>query len=212
MKNRVIVSSDADILLIDYLKGLGAEPEIHSSEFDVAPAIRNHPDLIYVRLKDNILFKGDGRLLKPEYPGDIIYNGFSTGKYFIHNLTFTADDLLKAAEDCGLIPIDVKQGYSGCSIVPVDEDSIITYDHGIAEACTEAGLDVLAVESGHVLLPGYKTGFIGGTSGKVGDRIIFNGDLSAHPDFERIKSFIENKGLKLVFFGQYPLRDIGSII
>ncbi len=212
MKNRVIVSSDADILLIDYLKSLGAETEIYSSEYDVAPAIRNHPDLIYVRLKEDILFKGDGRLLKPEYPGDIIYNGFSTDKYFIHKLACTADDLLKAAEDCGLIPVDVKQGYSGCSIVPVDEDSIITYDHGIAEACAEAGMDVLLVEPGHVLLPGYKTGFLGGASGKFGDEIIFNGDLSAHPDHERIKIFIENKGLKLVFFGQYPLRDIGSII
>ncbi len=61
-------------------------------------------------------------------------------------------------------------------------------------------------------LPGYDTGFIGGTSGRVGDEIIFNGDLSAHPDCQAIRQFIEERGLKVRYFSGYPLRDIGSII
>ena len=211
-KNKVIVSCDADPLLISYLEDMGADFEIYSSDFSVDPAIKNHPDLVYVRLKDDILFKGDGNLLKPEYPGDVIYNGFSTGKYFIHDLRYTSRDLLEEVNKLGLITVNVKQGYSGCSIVPVNEDSIITYDRGITEACGKAGMDVLIVEPGHVSLPGFDTGFIGGASGKVGDKIIFNGDLSAHPDHMRITDFIESKGLEPVFFASYPLRDIGSIV
>jgi hypothetical protein len=94
----------------------------------------------------------------------------------------------------------------------VDEDSIITYDRGIAKAAEAAGINVLTVDPGHVELPGYDTGFIGGTSGRVGDEIIFNGDLSAHPDCQAIRQFIEERGLKVRYFSGYPLRDIGSII
>ena len=108
--------------------------------------------------------------------------------------------------------MNVKQGYACCSIVPVDEDSIITADRGIARAAEAAGIRVLTVEAGHVELPGYDTGFLGGTSGRVGDEIIFNGDLSAHPDFEAIRDFIGSRGLKIKYFESYPLRDIGSII
>ena len=106
----------------------------------------------------------------------------------------------------------MKQGYACCSIVPVDEDSIITADRGIARAAEAAGIKVLTVEAGHVELPGYDTGFLGGTSGRVGDEILFNGDLSSHPDFEAIKDFIGSRGLKIKYFEGYPLRDIGSII
>ena len=42
--------------------------------------------------------------------------------------------------------------------------------------------------------------------------IVFNGDLSAHPDFNVISAFIESRGLSCVYFKDYPLTDIGSII
>ena len=211
MKNKVIVSRDAGEELKNHLSEK-ADLMIFEPIDTVAEPVRCHPDLVYCRLKEDIIFMGNERLLKPVYPGDIIYNGFSTGKYFIHDLEHTERQLLKAVNDLELIPVNVKQGYACCSIVPVDEDSIITYDRGIAKAAEAAGLSVLTVESGHVELPGYDTGFIGGTSGRVGDEIIFNGDLSAHPDCQAIRQFIEERGLKVRYFSGYPLRDIGSII
>ena len=211
MKNKVIVSRDAGKELKNHLSEK-ADLMIFEPIDTVAEPVRCHPDLVYCRLKEDIIFMGNERLLKPVYPGDIIYNGFSTGKYFIHDLEHTERQLLKAVNDLELIPVNVKQGYACCSIVPVDEDSIITYDRGIAKAAEAAGLSVLTVESGHVELPGYDTGFIGGTSGRVGDEIIFNGDLSAHPDCQAIRQFIEERGLKVRYFSGYPLRDIGSII
>ena len=107
--------------------------------------------------------------------------------------------------------INVKQGYSKCSIVIVDEDSIITYDNGIANACEHAGMNVLRIRPGYVALAGYKTGFIGGASGRVGDTIVFCGDISAHPDSTAITEFIQERGLNIKSFS-FPLTDIGSII
>lgn len=211
MKNKVIVSRDAGKELKNYLSEK-ADLMIFEPIDTVAEPVRCHPDLVYCRLKEDIIFMGNERLLKPVYPGDIIYNGFSTGKYFIHDLEHTERQLLKAVNDLELIPVNVKQGYACCSIVPVDEDSIITYDRGIAKAAEAAGLSVLTIGPGHVELPGYDTGFIGGTSGRVGDEIIFNGDLAAHPDCQAIRQFIEERGLKIRYFSGYPLRDIGSII
>ena len=81
-----------------------------------------------------------------------------------------------------------------------------------------AGLDLLLVHPGFVLLPGFPTGFLGGTSGRISrpgqetDEIVFHGDLTAHPDFESIVSFIESRRLSVKFFPGFPLTDIGSII
>ena len=211
MRNKVIVSKDAYKPVTDYLAEI-ADVEFFEPLDNVAEPVKNHPDLLYCRLDEEVVFKGRPELLSEEYPSDIIYNAFSTGKYFIHDLKHTDKVLLGCAEAMGLIPVNVKQGYACCSIVPVDEDSVITYDRGIAKAAEAAGMNVIVVEPGHVELPGYDTGFIGGTSGKVGDEIIFNGDLSVHPDFEAIREFIEAKGLKVKYFEGYPLRDIGSII
>ena len=75
-----------------------------------------------------------------------------------------------------------------------------------------AGLDVLPITKAQVLIEGYQYGFLGGASGRVGDEIIFNGDLSQHSDYAAIREFIEKRGLRVVFFRDYPLTDIGSII
>ena len=211
MKNKVIISKDAGEELKAYLEDK-AQVIVFGGIDTVAEPIRNHPDLVYCRLKEDAIFLGNEQLLAPDYPGDIIYNGFSTGKYFIHDLKHTDEELLKAVDELGLIKVNVKQGYACCSIVPVDEDSIITADRGIARAAEAAGIAVLTVGPGHVELPGYDTGFLGGTSGRVGDEILFNGDLSAHPDFDTIREFIESRGLQIKYFESYPLRDIGSII
>ena len=56
------------------------------------------------------------------------------------------------------------------------------------------------------------TGFIGGASGKVGNLILFNGDLRKHSNYKEIKDFIERRGVSIKYFEGYPLTDIGSII
>ena len=176
-------------------------------------AIADHPDLTLCSLGPGMpVFRGQSSCLRAGYPKDVPYNACCTGRYFIHNLKYTASELLHTAKSAGLALIDVRQGYARCSCLPVTEDAVITADHGMAEACRSAGLQVLEVTTGHVELPGYPYGFIGGCAGRVGDMIIFHGNLAGHPDGAEIRSFIEKRGLAAVDFPEFPLTDIGSII
>ncbi|MBR3755897.1 MAG: hypothetical protein IKK48_02200 [Firmicutes bacterium] len=213
---KIYLAKNANEILQDYLSAKGYNLELVSSEALVDPAIACHPDVFICRLgigADAPLVQATESELSCGYPAEAAFNAACTGRYFIHNLKVTHPRLLDAARAAGMELLHVPQGYAKCSTVIVDEQSIITYDRGIARACTGCGsLDVLLVSPGHVLLPGYKTGFIGGCSGRVGDEVIFNGNLSVHPDFETIRFFIKERGLKCTWFDQYPLTDIGSIL
>ncbi len=212
MENRrIYISQSACRPLTEYLSGKGLNL-VFSREAVDSP-IGCHPDILRCHLKDGKVFHGDSRLLGPVYPADCIYNACSTGRFFIHNLKITDPQLLAAADECELTPIHTSQGYARCSALPVDENSIITFDRGIARSCRDhGGPQVLLVRPGHILLPGYDCGFIGGTGGRVGNEVVFNGDLSAHPDFGAIRDFISERGLGLVYFKDEPLTDIGSVI
>ncbi len=214
--NTTYISKDANRILIDYLKTKGCTIKAISSEGVVDKGISNHPDIFMCRMgyrKSAPVFAAQKNDLSYYYPGDVAFNAACTGRYFIHNLKLTNPKLLAEAQKMDMELINVRQGYTKCSIVIVDENSIITYDKGIVKACSAfPELDVLLVSPGFVRLDGYDTGFIGGTSGRIGSEIIFNGDLSAHPDFHRIKDFIESKGLTCKWFTEYPLTDIGSIL
>lgn len=213
---KIYLAENANQILKEYLHGRGHDLDMISSEGLVDPAISCHPDVFLCRLgfeADTPLIQASDVELGVGYPAEAAFNAACTGKYFIHNLKVTAPRLLDTVKSFGMELIHVPQGYAKCSTVIVDKRSIITYDRGIAQACTGYDdLDVLLVSPGHVLLPGYDTGFIGGCSGRIDDEVIFNGDLSAHPDFVRIRDFIQSRGLKCIWFEDYPLTDIGSII
>ena len=162
---------------------------------------------------DSPIYFGDKKILKNEYPKDTVYNGACTGKYFIHLLSETHPTLLKLSRQLGMKEINVRQGYAKCNIVVLDDDSMITGDYGIYQTITRnSSADCLLVSSGNVLLEGFQVGFIGGASGKVGNSIIFHGNLMSHPDSDKIIAFIQSKGLTPVWFESFPLTDIGSII
>lgn len=209
--NTIYVSEFADRILKEYLQSAGYAVREVAAGADVDAGIAAHPDIYMCRLGDTV-FHGDASCLGRDYPAHAIYNACSTGKFFIHNLKITAPALLKAANDLGLRTVHVAQGYAKCNCVVVDENSIITADRGIAKAAEAAGLDVLIVAPGQVELSGYPYGFLGGASGRIGNAVIFNGDISAHSDYAAIADFIKYRGLELIYFRQYPLTDIGSVI
>ena len=121
--------------------------------------------------------------------------------------------LIGEARKIGLAFIHVNQGYTKCNCVVVDGNSVITADRGIVSALKKCpDIDVLPISQGFVRLEKFEYGFLGGASGKVGNEIVFNGDLSAHPDYEAICRFIEARGLSVKYFPGYPLTDIGSIL
>ena len=209
--SNVYISHLADNKIKNFLIESGHTVLEVSSLAEVDSAISSHPDIYMCHLGKE-LFHGDPSKLTPDYPGHAIYNGCSTGKYFIHNLNITDDKLLKKIEQLGLIKIHVRQGYAKCSCIVVNENSIITADRGIAKASNDAGLDVLIIDPAQVGLEGYPYGFIGGATGKVGNIILFNGNLRDHSNYKEIKEFIERRGVSIKYFEDYPLTDIGSII
>jgi hypothetical protein len=109
--------------------------------------------------------------------------------------------------------IEVKQGYCKCSVLIVDENSVITDDESIHRKMSENGIDSLFVSKGDISLPGHEYGFIGGSSGKISkETIIFFGDVRNHRDFKKISEFITNHGCKFICTDSGALRDIGGFI
>lgn len=182
--------------------------------------IADHPDLYMCKLgarPDAPVFHiADFSELGRQYPQTCAYNGVCIGEFFIHNLNYTSPGLLQKIKELGLTPIHTKQGYTKCNVVVVDDHSLITSDKGIIKAIqnspARSKLDILEVQAHNIILDGFPYGFLGGCSGKVGKTIIFNGNLSNHPDFHKIKSFIGIKRYNVYYFEEYPLTDIGTII
>jgi len=167
-----------------------------------------HPDSLLFRLGDRLFSfpeETDGR----HYPGSAALCGLLAGRYFIHNLSITPPFLLEEIKKAGYIPVDVPQGYCRCSILKVDENSLITADWGIARVLKEkTDLNLLLCEPGQILLDRH-TGFWGGCAGCIKDEVVFHGSLRGQPGEEKIRAFIRKRGLKLREF-DFPLRDIGG--
>ena len=216
--SRINISYIAYKELTDVLAESGHQICFTGQKQAVSEPISSHPDIYMCKLgtaPKSPVFKGNTDLLGPEYPSDVLYNAVVTEKYMICNTGTVSPDLINAAKD--LYPdikvIHVAQGYTKCNLVVVDDSHFITEDEGIYKAlCAEDGPECLLISAGHVELPGYKRGFVGGASGRVGDEIWFNGDLNAHPDAENIVNLICGCGLTACWITDKPLTDIGSII
>ncbi|MCR5482473.1 MAG: hypothetical protein K6F52_06725 [Clostridia bacterium] len=212
--SRVYISKKANEIIKAYLLQRGHEIIEIGATGAVYPAVETHPDIYMCKLgaePDDKVFKGDIEELGFEYPYDVKFNAACIGDFFIHNLKFTSEKLLKAA-DC-FQGVNIKQGYTKCNLVVVDNNSAITSDAGIFKALRQIDeIDILKVRTGYVKLEGFEYGFLGGASGRVGSEILFNGNLEKHPDFAQIRDFIEARGLSLKYFKEYELEDIGSII
>lgn len=189
--------------------------------------VSTHADIHMCQLglwENAFIFPGNISKLQRHYPGNIIYNAVCTGKYFIHNMKYTDEDLLhcvrnwhdKNFTDSEHIFISVPQGYTRCCCLPVDDTSFITSDEGIFKILKSHDTDVLLINKGYVMLPGFDYGFIGGCAGHIiadGRRaIVFNGSLESHPDHEKITAFIKDRDIDIVSFKNEPLSDIGSIL
>ncbi|MDP4108784.1 MAG: hypothetical protein Q8878_02035 [Bacillota bacterium] len=158
-------------------------------------------------------FLESAEALQQKYPRNILLNGLNIGNLFFHNLKNTDKTLISEYENKGYKLVNVKQGYSKCSVAVIDESSAITSDCGMAEAMTAAGIEVLLIRPGYIVLEENHYGFIGGSTVKLsGKRLAFTGSLELHPDKNRILRFLENKKTEPVFLTDGPLTDVGSIL
>jgi hypothetical protein len=144
------------------------------------------------------------------YPYEIAYNAALVGKFLFCYKKYTEKLILEQAEKKGITVIDIKQGYAKCSVAYVSENALITGDKQIYRAALDNGLDNLLVTNEGVMLDGYKNGFIGGASVKIGNKLCFTGDISVHRDYEKIKEFCIDHHTELIFEKDIPLYDYGS--
>jgi hypothetical protein len=180
-----------------------------------------HPDMTLMQIEDIFVCSPDsysyykGYLgsrvicgnteLSSHYPRDIAYNVLVYKNYAFAKADCTDTVVKEELNKRNIKLLNVSQGYAKCSAAVCDS-GVITADESIYKECIKNDVPVLKVTPGHVKLTGYDYGFIGGASGIVDGNFLFFGDVSKHPDFEKIKSFS-----KCEYFDDFPLTDIGTI-
>ncbi len=202
----------------------------------LAPEVASHPDMVIIPIggklfcHERYFASHEGRVAiekivsesgldlrttddetGEKYPQDVLFNAAVLGDVIICS-DHTSRAVMREAESLGLKAVKVKQGYTKCSCAVIGERAIITADTGIARAADEQGIDVLLVSAGGVELPGYDIGFIGGACGYDDGKLFFCGDISLHPDGERVTEFCASHGCEAVSLCRgMKLFDVGTI-
>ena len=165
-----------------------------------------------------ILVKGTS-IVQNEYPNDIYYNVCIVGNKAIHNFKYTDSKIVQELKKNNFELINVKQGYSNCSIAVIDENSIILSDRGLYNVLKDSGFDVLFLD----YKPNIKlfnengkysemSGFIGGAITRIANNIIICGDLNKIDNNGYIRSFIKERNLEIIDFKGLDVVDYGGII
>lgn len=154
-----------------------------------------------------------GIKLSDKYPYDIAFNACKVGNFLFHNLNFTDYQILEYYKTNGVKLINVKQGYSKCSVCVINEKAIITSDVKIAEKARENGLDALFYNNNQIILKELSNGFIGGICGLIDRNMLaINGNVDKLDDNKRLLDFCQNYQVDLISLHDGIPEDIGSIL
>jgi hypothetical protein len=223
----IIVDKRIPLQAKNHLEKYGEIYELESEGIVDGP-ISEHPDIFLCQvqeiiivspqvpsgLKEKLLQHGieinfGHAQLNSSYPACASYNAVVTKKYLVHNLQITDAGIIDAAD--GLISINVRQGFTRCSVLPV-ADGFITSDWGIYRKLKESGCDALFVRLDDIVLPGHRHGFFGGCCGTFEDKVFINGSLRNFKDGMLVAKYLEFKGCHVVELHEGPLFDGGSIL
>ena len=191
------------------------------------PAISGHPDIFFCNTENGLVIAPnipenikqhlqqkkiqfvEGSLkVGNYYPETAYYNAVVTDQLLIHNMKHTEAVVLSENET--LQKIHIKQAYTRCNLISLDNTRFITSDKGIEKTLSERGYKVLFVHPKGIVLPGFEHGFIGGCCGIYDDSIFFIGSLNNFPEGDKIRNFI--KGFEIIELYDGPLFDGGSLI
>ncbi|OFX67034.1 MAG: hypothetical protein A2X12_02735 [Bacteroidetes bacterium GWE2_29_8] len=192
---------------------ISGHPDIFMCQMDNLLIYSPSLPIYYIDLLklNNINIEEGETLIGEKYPFNIAYNAVVTKHFFIHNYQYTDPVIIKNIKERKVI--NVKQGYTRCSILPVNDNSFIVSDKGVYEVLKkEATIDVLLINNDNIIIEDFKNGFIGGTAGICYNKCFFAGNLNYHKQGNLIKNFINSKKIEIIELGDYPLSDCGSII
>lgn len=159
----------------------------------------------------NINFIESNSTLSSKYPGNISLNAYITDNYLVHNLKFTDKKILEYCKNKKTI--NVNQGYTKCSILPLREKVIITNDTGIYNTLKNENFDILLLPFGDIELSGFNYGFIGGVGGMISsDSMAFFGSLDNYAFGDEVKKFLYKYDIKPIYLNNTKLIDRGSLL
>lgn len=143
-----------------------------------------------------------------KYPQTALLNIATNEQYIIHNLKITPKELLDFPN---YKYINVNQGYSRCSIIPLN-DFYITSDRGVYNTLISKGLDVNFVDNDNIILEGYDKGFIGGTCGIWKQKIFLMGSLKYYNWGTDLRNKLEKYNYEIIELYDGLLFDGGTIM
>ncbi|MBO5313326.1 MAG: hypothetical protein J6B29_05105 [Clostridia bacterium] len=174
----------------DYVKEQGIDKELISAGYNI----------VYT---DSVCHK--------QYPNDIALNVLQMGNFLFCKRDSMSSQILEYSEQNDMSIINVKQGYTACSTLALDENHAITADVGIARAIESTGKSVLLIKGDGILLDGYSCGFIGGASFVFGDTVFFFGDITTISDGRKITDYLEQNGYKYKSIFSGRVCDFGGV-
>ncbi len=197
----------------------------------VYESVNGHPDMQIHHIGDNIfvcekslaeyykkllpdahIVSGNTHL-SSNYPHDIAYNGARVGDYFFHYLNYTDSEIIEYYKTNGEKLINVKQGYTKCSVAIINEYAIITSDTKIAQKARNVGIDALFTENNQIILKGQNCGFFGGICGKIDkNTLIINGNINKLRNAESLLNFCHKYDVNIKSLNNCIPEDIGSIL
>ena len=233
MKNFVLTSERIPKSCLDSLLSLGFEPIFLPQYSRLQNGVSSHPDMLLFICKDKYFCTKEYREIaggafdiieklgyspilcdefpSPDYPNDIIFNALNMGDHIFCLEKKLSKEIKSYADKHGISIINVKQGYTKCSVCKVSDKAMITSDRSIAHSAKNVGIDVLSISQGHVNIKGYDYGFIGGASGESEDTVYFCGNVMMHPDGEAIIDFCQKHEKRYVSLSNEPLFDVGTL-
>ncbi len=226
----VLLDRNVSKVSINTLNKLGIDVILSQEINSLYPGVSTHPDMQIHHLENNRFvceptvakyYKNtlknsnicSGGELIEKYPYDILYNAVKIGNTLLHNLTYTDKAIKEYFSDKNVSLVNVKQGYTKCSVCVLNEQAVITSDKLIARAVSEVGIDALWVEPYDIILEGVSHGLIGGICGKIDKNVLaVNGDVSRLSCGKSFLSFCEKHDIKVVSLNDDTPVDIGSIM
>lgn len=215
---KLFISNQISDNITSMLRGMGFSLVLLPCDPSLPEPVSSHADMLmfgnivqkdyYKRNKD--LFRGFNVVLAEEsfgneYPKDILLNAFAVDNTLFGRLESLSDKIKRLYPKA----VKLRQGYAKCSTLLFGKNAV-TADRGIADTLTKHGLNILLITPGHILLPGYDYGFIGGASFVYENKVIFFGNIENHPDCPTIKKFIESAGYEMIYDRSSPLTDLGG--
>ena len=231
--NDTVIIGRCDELILRFLASLSYSIELLSDNCKVDRRISNHADLSVFKLDEQtfivestqkrvikILQKSKYTVLstdmkeKAEYPDDCVLNFAVIGKHIVGSRKALTNVLSEAICRENYRFINVSQGYAKCSMIPVSNSAAITDDESIFNSLCSNGIECLRVQKGFVKLSGFDYGFIGGASMIDNEKrkVIFFGDITAHPDYAEINAFLSKYKYSIEYMPGKPLTDVGGAI